>query len=168
MTPPDRPPQPPPPPEIDRRFRLYPWQWVGLPILVLIPVLALFGVFGHTRGAARAMTSALELDIQYSTRYRFKEIQPMYVRVRNRSDRTLDTVTVAFDTAYVARFSTVTFRPDISRSFEVELTDLRPGEVRLVAVELQGEMYWRHQGLVSSWHAGGDTASARVSTFIFP
>jgi hypothetical protein len=168
MAPEQKAPEPPPPPEIDRRLRLYRWQWVGLPVLVLIPVLALFGVFGHTRGDARAVTGALELDVQYSTRYRFRDIQPMYARVRNRSTAALDTVTVAFDTAYVDRFSTVTFKPDISRAYEVELMDVLPGEVRLVTVELQGERYWGHEGIVSVWHAGGDTASARVSTFIFP
>ena len=168
MTPSEKPPQPPPPPEIDRHFRLYPWQWIGLPLLVLIPILALFGVFGHTWADVRDAGADVEMEVRYPTRFRYKELQAMYVRVRNRSDRMLDTVTVAFDTGYINRFSTVTFKPDISRAYEVELTDVVPGEERLITVEIQGEAYWRHRGSITGWHSGADTAEVRVSTFIFP
>lgn len=168
MTPSEKPPEPPPPPEIDRRLRLYPWQWIGLPILVLIPVLALFGVFGHTWAEVRDAGADVEMEIRYPSRFRYKELQAMYVSVRNRSDRVLDTVTVAFDTAYINRFSTVTFKPDISRAYEVELTDLMPGDVRLIMVEIQGEAYWGHHGAISARHSDSDTAEVHVSTFIFP
>lgn len=41
-------PQPPEVPDIKRRIQLHPWQWIGIPLFLLIPILALFGVFGET------------------------------------------------------------------------------------------------------------------------
>lgn len=160
--------QPPSPPEIQRRFRLYRWQWIGLPALLLIPTLALFGTFGESWAEAADASEELELRIKYSSRFRYKALQEMEVRVLNRSDRLLDTVTVAFDTAYITRFSTVTFTPDVKTAYEVELTDLLPGETRLITVGLQGESYWRHSGSITAGRTGSPPAEVFVSTFIFP
>jgi hypothetical protein len=161
-------PRPPPPPQIDRRVRLYRWQWVGLPLLLLVPVLALFGVFGNTRAAVANAGGPLAIDVEYPTRFRFSETQDMYVRVANRSAIPLDTVTVAFDTGYMSGFAAPTFRPDIARAYEVELTHLKPGETRLITVELKGKEYWSREGRIAAWHTGPDTVSVAVSTLIFP
>lgn len=163
-----RPPDPPQAPEIDRRFRLYPYQWIGLPLMMLVPVLALFGVFGQSWDTARGATAALELELRYPSRFRYKQLNGMDVYVTNSSGRQLDTVTVSFDTAYINRFSTVTFVPSATGAYEVELTKVEPDERRLIRVELQGEKYWLHRGLIQAWAAGSDTLRVPVSTVVFP
>lgn len=156
-------------PDQPRRLRFYRFQWVGLPLLFLLPILALLGVFGETRGSADDMGAEIALRVEYPTRYRYKQIHPVEVAVENTSARTLDTVVVAFDPAYVRRFSTPAFIPSPTEPFEVELLDVRPGEVRRVWAELQGEHYGRHRGTIEAYQAGGtDTTSVSVSTFIFP
>lgn len=160
--------QPPRAPDIQRKIRFYRWQWIALPAIMLVPVLALFGVFGVSRDTARASTAELLIEISYPSRFRYKQIDRIHAFVTNRSQRQLDTVTVAFDSAYIARFSTVKFTPSALRAYEVELTDVHPGERRLISVELQGEEYWRHQGEISATSGSADTARVRIDTIVFP
>lgn len=115
-----------------------------------------------------AASTELDVRIDYATRYRYKMYNEMQVFVRNTSAQPIDTVTVAFDSAYISRFSDLAFIPSANQAFEVDLTDVQPGEVRQVWVELQGEYYGRHSGEVTATSGGPDTARARVSTIIFP
>jgi hypothetical protein len=146
-------------------------QWVGLPILFAIPVLTLLGVFGeHTRHAA-ASSRTLELRVEYPDRFRYRQVMELRAFVRNNSDAVLDTVTVAFDTAYVSRFSSVRFDPPVLMTYAVPLRAIAPGETRLVSVELWGQRYGRHRGTVAAYTKGGehgDTAAVQLATIVFP
>lgn len=161
-------PRPPRAPEIERSFRLHAWQWVAIPLIMLVPALALLGVFGESWDTTGAATADLEVELRFPSRFRYKQLNEMHAFVRNVSGRRLDTVTVSFDTTYISRFSTVIFTPSAVRAYEVELTGVSPGEQRLISVELQGEKYGRHTGAIAAWGTTTDTVSASVSTFIFP
>lgn len=104
-------PQFPQPPEVGRRPRLYGYQWVGLPLIALVVILALLGVFGESFGETAEEGSALSMRIEYPTRFRYKEINPIHVWMTNRTTQALDTVTVAFDKSYLLEFSNVSFIP---------------------------------------------------------
>jgi hypothetical protein len=137
--------------------------------MFLIPVLALLGVFGETWSRTEAASAALALRVEYPTRYRYKQINTVEVFAENVSRATLDTVVVAFDPAYVRRFSTVMFIPSPRVPFEVELLDVKPGEVRRVWAELQGEQYGRHRGRIEAYQQGSrDTVRVLVHTLIYP
>ena len=75
-------PQPPQPPEIRRRIAFHRTQLIGVPLLAIIPVLALFGVFGTTTGEARAESAELQMQVRYPTRFRYKVINSLTVEVR--------------------------------------------------------------------------------------
>ncbi|HEX2167380.1 MAG TPA: hypothetical protein VHG09_09145, partial [Longimicrobiales bacterium] len=55
-------PDPPGPPEIERKLSMYRFQLIGLPFLLAIPLLALFGVFGESRSDLRAESGSLEVS----------------------------------------------------------------------------------------------------------
>lgn len=161
--------QPPQPPELDRSLNLPGSQIAGVLAFALIVLLAGFGFFGETRATSSSSGSAaLDLKVDYPARFRYKQVNPLQVFVTNRSATLLDTVTVVFDTAYIAPFSNVSFTPAAARAWEVELTGLRAGETRRIEVGLQGERYGRHTGHISAYSSSSDTASAKVSTIIFP
>jgi hypothetical protein len=142
-------------------------QYVGLPLLAVIPVLALFGVFGERRADASSSSHVLEMRVRYPSRFRYRQIESLDVTVRNISSRTLDTVSVSIDTAYVTRFSSVRIEPTPREPFVVALINLRPMETRLVTAELWGERYGSHNGRISA-SAQADTVSTLVHTFVFP
>ena len=156
-------------PEVPRRFRLHPYQWVGIPLMFLVPVPALLGVFGETWERAEALGGGLALEVRYADRYRYKQINTVEAWVENRSGARLDTVVVAFDEAYVREFSALTFVPAATEAFEVALYDVAPGERRLVWAEFQAEHYGRHEGALRAYVPGApDTASVVLSTLVFP
>lgn len=156
-------------PEVPRRFRLHLYQWLGLPLLFLVPVLALFGTFGETERRVEAASEVLGLEVRYADRLRHKQTNAVEVRIENRSGTPLDTVVVSFDESYVTPFSVLAFVPSAAKPFEVELYGVAPGERRLVWVELQAEHYGRHAGALRVHGGGhGDTATIGLSTFVFP
>lgn len=160
-------PDPPAPPEIRRRVSLYSFQWIGLPFLLAIPVLALFGVFGERRNAAHAADGALEVSIEYPAVLRYRMLGAIDLRVRNRSASAIDTVTVALDTAYAARFSNLNAAPPITTAFQIELLDVPPDGTRRVRIELQADRYWSHSGHLTVT-TSTDTAGVLLTTMVYP
>jgi hypothetical protein len=165
--PPD-PSQPPEPPELPRHLRLYRSQWIGVPLLMLVPVLALLGVFGESRARTGAAGAGLELEIDYPIRIRTGQRTGIDVTVRNRSTASAERLTVVFDTAYFQRVADVRFIPPTSAAFEVSLPPLAPGAEELVRVEFDAEQLWRQAGWIGVRPNEGDATSARIRTFIFP
>jgi hypothetical protein len=155
-------------PDTAPRFRLYPEQWIGLPFLILIPVLALFGVFGETSQHVEARGSEIELKVDYLARYRYRQIGKLEVHVRNTTNRKMDTVTVAFDSRYVQQFSSPVLVPAPQIPFEVVLTDVLPDETRLVWAELEAGAFGIHSGSIRAYGVGPDTVSVQIRTTIFP
>lgn len=168
----DDPPHPPHPVRIQRRLSLYHFQWLGLALLMLIVLLALIGVFGETVDSATASTATVDFVVNYPSRFRYKMIDPLEVRVTNRSDTAFDTATVAFERAYIHAFSTVTFTPAAATitgdAYQVELNDIAPGETRVVTVQLQAEHYGQHTGAISLSMDGGDRVEVSITTLVFP
>lgn len=160
-------PDPPDPPEIPRRLSLYRFQMFGLPFLVAIPLLALFGVFGERRSGLEGERGALEVSGQYPTAFRYKMLESIDLHVRNRGAAPIDTITVALDSAYASRFSTITAVPGFTGPFEIDLPAVAPGDSRFVRIEIQAERYWSHKGSLTI-SAGADTIRLPLSTFVYP
>lgn len=159
-------PDPPGPPEAPRHVRLYRFQWIGLPLLAIVPILALAGAFGESWRVEEATSASLDATVHYPSRYRYKQLNSIEVWVTNRGAAAVDTLTVALDSALANRFSTVRAIPSFREPWEVELTDVLPGETRLVVIELQGERYGRHVGDLELM--GLDTVAVPLSIRIFP
>jgi hypothetical protein len=163
-------PDPPPPPEVPRHVRFHRYQWVGLTLLAVLPLLAIAGVFGETWRVESASGAGLEVSTRYPDRYRYKQLTSVEVWLTNTSAAVLDTVTVALDTALANRFSTVRALPAFADPYETEVTNVAPGETRLVVIELQSERYGRHEGdlVVRGPPTLPDTLVLPLSILIFP
>jgi hypothetical protein len=160
-------PDPPGPPEIRRRLSLYRFQLLGLPFLLVIPLLALFGVFGERWTAVNAESGALELSVRYPAVFRYMMIDAVELHVRNRGDTAIDTITVALDTAYATRFSTVSAVPPFTGPFELQLTDVAARASRRVMIEIQAERYWSHSGELTV-SSRADTIRIPLTTMVYP
>lgn len=160
-------PAPPSPPRRTPRVVLTTMQWIALPIIAAFPVLAAFGVFGERSSTASASSRTVDVRAAYPARFRYRQIQPLRVTVRNRSRQVLDTVFVSFDTGYISKFSSVRFDPPLHAAYVVPLTNLTPDATGLVAVELWGEQYGRHRGRIVV-RTGADSVAIPMSTLVFP
>jgi hypothetical protein len=157
----------PQPPSIPPKLRLSRKQWIGFPIILAIPIAALFGLFGERTALTRVKSASLDVVASYPERFRYRQVQSLHLSVRNLSTQPLDTITISFDTAYIPRFSSVRFDPPVKKAYDVELIDVKPMESRFVAVEMWGQDYGMHHGTIVA-RAGADSAILRIRTFVFP
>jgi hypothetical protein len=158
---------PPAPPEISRRIILTTKQKIGLPLIAAIPILALFGVFGEKQDYVSARSGALAIAVEYPSRFRYRQTAPVVVHLQNVGSGVLDSVRLSFDTAYISRFSGVRFEPDVGSAYVVTLSNLLPGERRLVAASLEGDRFGKHRATLSV-RSPRDSLSLSWSTFVFP
>lgn len=155
------------PPQTRRRIAFTGKQRIGIPLLALIPVLALLGVFGERSTTVQARSASLAASVQYPVRFRYRQTEALQIVVRNISPRVIDTIEVSIDTAYLTRFTGVRLTPEPKTAFMVQLTGVKPGEQRLVASELQGERYGRHHGRIVV-STPNDSLVVNVRTLVFP
>lgn len=169
--------EPPQPPEAlpsPAKPLLSPLQWVGLPLLILLPVLAIIGVLGPGVDQATAASEALSLRVQYPARARKGTAIAAVIRVANSGSAPLSGVTVAIDRAYLDGFGTVEVTPSelliSDASYEVQVGDLPAGASRHVLIQLEpGRAYGRRTGTVSVSADGVDQpVGVPVATFTFP
>lgn len=162
-------------PDIEKKWRFKWVQKVGVPFLLLIPLLALLGVFGPNIETVTERGEVLSLEVSYPTRFRYKTIAPVHIRVTNIAAQTAPTVTVRLERNYLSAFSNVAFQPSVAsisdEAYYVQLTDLQAGESRIVDLEMQAENYWEQRGVVAAAAGGLEAtpdAAVSVETFIFP
>jgi hypothetical protein len=164
--------QPPQPPTVARRLQFHHLQLIGIPLLLLVPVLALFSVFGETVSSTVAASPELELHVEYPTRFRYKMIDTVMVSFTNVSARTLSSVQVEFERAYVEKFSTVAFTPSVKHvtdaAYIVEVNELLPGETRIISVTIQAEKFGRHAGSITATYDNAERLQVSIDTFAFP
>jgi hypothetical protein len=161
-------PEPPTLPEVPRRIRLYPGQWIGIPILFLVPVLALFNVFGESRQQVRDGSAELLVEVEYPDRLRSGQRSDIAVRVENHSARAIEGGGVSLDPGYFGRFADLIVMPAALVPYRVELPRLEPGQTSLVRVELAGGRAGRHEGEIAVASDGGEAIRVRLRTFVFP
>lgn len=165
-------PRPPEPPDVDRKLQFYPWQLAGIMLIALVPILALFNVFGEAVETTGATGTSLEVSVMYPARYRYKMIDPVQISVHNISSQSIPTVTVRIDRSYLDSFSNVTLTPSAKTitedAYEVELTDLKAGETRRVVAEIQAEKYGSHEAVIATVPEGAEPVEVSIETFVFP
>src|SRR5690554_5420584 len=98
-------PQPPQPPQMERKIQLYPYQWIGVPLLFLLPVLALVGAFGGRSSTVSAANEAVQLQVEYPARTRYRMIEPLIIGTTNLTGQGSITMTVTISRAYIEQFS---------------------------------------------------------------
>lgn len=136
-------------------------------LILAIPVLASFNLFGETRTLVEARGSSITVTVDYASRMRHGSLDVFAVLLTNGAGSPLDTVRVEFDSSYIAKFTEPQFLPAESRAFEVELADVAPGETRRVQVGLRANAYGRHRGRVAVTHSS-DSVDVVLETIVFP
>jgi hypothetical protein len=159
---------PPEVPEVPRRVRLYPAQWIGIPFLMVVPVLAALGVFGEVRSQVETSDGTFRLHVDHPARMRMGQRSGVAVRVENLTASALDTVTVYLDPDYFTRFVDVLFTPEPRDRFQSEIVGLPPGETSLVHVELVGWKAWRHSGWIAARAGEREAVELPIRTLVFP
>lgn len=164
--------QPPEPPPFERRVRIGRLQWIGVPLLALIPLAALFGAFGQRSGSARAAGDGVTLELRYPSLLRYKTALPFELTVHNSGAQPLSQVAVRIDHAWLSCFTRIDLMPQpqrlTERHAEIVIDELPAGAQRKVVGVFEARDRGRHSGQASVAIGGRVVATAELSTVVLP
>lgn len=158
---------PPSPPAIAPRLRMRMVELVGIAMFAVLPLLAVLGVFGPATSSRTAARDGLAVEAKFPSKLRFEMKDRLDLHVRNTGPELLEHVSVQVSGQYLHGFSAVSFTPEATRAYEIELEKLLPGETRLVSLELTADSYGRHDGEVVV-AAGATRLALPLTTLTFP
>jgi hypothetical protein len=157
---------------MERKWQFNLLQAIGMPLLMLLPILALLGGFDERFTAANASGATVEMQVDYPVHLRYRTSQSIGVRLHNISEQPIPAITVRFGRTFMDQFSHIVFMPNVDtiteETYEVEIRDVPPGATRYVTVEIQGERYGRHRGVITAEPESGEEVQVQVETLIFP
>lgn len=157
-------------PPLKRKFRLWPHQWIGLPILFAIPILAITGVLGESSEKIEVSTELKNVEIsgEYPKRLHYGKSEKIELTLSNNSSSILDEVELHFEGDYLKHFSDVSFTPSVEEGYKLKIKNIKPGESRHVAVSVRGESYGSHSGKIDAVVGDRKIASIDLNSFVFP
>jgi hypothetical protein len=159
-------------PDMQAGFKLYPHQMIGIPILLLIPFLAVLGLFGISTEQKYEATDNVAVTVEYPTRFRYKQTNAIQVSITNQTSSTLNEVLVQVDRSYIDQFSDVVFTPQVSRItddfYEVNLTNIAANDTQYVHVAIQAQQAGIHKGNIVVQPSVGDSVEVNLQTWAFP
>lgn len=162
---------PPEIPDVKRRFRLHKYQYIGLPLLFILPLLSLLGMFGQTMHSKEKSEGGLRVRVEYPSRTRFSVDGKIDVEVQNTSNAPLEQVQVRIDRAYLRHFDEVIFTPEVvnvvDNYYQIDLPTLAPGETQHVIVAMKANNYGQRRGSVTA-AVGETTLKIALNTFTLP
>lgn len=165
-------PRPPQPPEFQRKLQLYPFQYILIPLLFLIPVLAILGFFGETVAIQSANNPSLSVQVEYWSRTRHKVGAPLKVRITNQTDSDMTDINVHFDRDYIDAFLWLSFLPTVTsvtdEDYIVTIDDLPAGQTQAVTVDLKAEKIGVISGTVTIEAETIEPISVRLESLLFP
>jgi hypothetical protein len=160
--------RPPPAPVLPRRVRLGRAQWLGMPLLLLVPLIALTGFFGDTSRRTQVATSGLRVELEHPERQRAGQRREIRIEVWNLSGAPVEEVVVELDPAYMDRFATLSSTPEPRDAYRLVFEGVEPGARHHARIETEAVRAWRSRGRLLVTSSAGDSAALELRTFVFP
>jgi hypothetical protein len=160
--------RPPGAPDTRRRIRLYLHQWIGLPLLALVPALAMLGVLGTARQQAVVEGEHLQVRVDHPARLRVGQRADLRIEVRNRRGSAVDGIAVMVDHAYLEGFTEVRFTPGPAGTEHPALDSLAALDSGSVTVSIEADRPWLRQGQVRVAARETDTLTVEIRTLVLP
>jgi len=157
----------PDPPSMRHRIHLPVLQWIGLPLMVVPPALALAGVFDPHDVHHERRVGALVVEVTAPDRGRLNRNLELEVDVYNGGARALDPE-IAISPEYLAGAQSIEMVPSPERAWATRLRDLAPGERRRVEVDWLGDRGGVQRGVLRISDGEEHEARIELQTLIFP
>lgn len=150
-----------------------PLQTWGMPLIALLPVLAVVDLIGTAEEQVVAEADGVRLEVSYPRRSHRDVTTPLTVTVSNLRGSALEDVYVLVPRDYVERFDEFELRPSAewvsADSFRLSLGSVPPGESRVATALLTPGDYGRVSGSVQVGSGGeAPLVNAEFATVTFP
>jgi len=155
------------PPQVTRRLHFRRLQWFGVPLLAILPAMALSGLFEPQVSQQQVQRGGLRMLVQYPTRLLIRERATVEIQIDNQSSRTADGIHVVLPREYFEAFTDAHVLPSPDRHECNPQARLSPGEGCRLAINFEAERYWQHQGDVVA-KVGGQSLKISLRTLVYP
>lgn len=163
---------PPQPPAIDRRLQFARLQLVGMPLMMLVPLLAVFGLLGEARERTERAGDGVRVRVDYPGRARFEADTRLRLSVENVGSAALSDTRVEFERGLMDALSGIGFSPPVERidrqAYVVGLGELAPGAERVVFLDFRPSERGRLGGRVTLRAAGAPLVEVPIEVLVFP
>ncbi|MBZ5713379.1 hypothetical protein [Nannocystis pusilla] len=164
--------EPPTAPEIERRLQFHRLQMIGVPLLLVAPVLALAGRLGDARERVEIVERGVGLAVEFPVRDHFEDWSRIEVTVANDTGAPLSGVRAEFARGLFDFLSRPVFHPGLERidddAYVVGLGDIAAGEAHSVVVDYLPNSYGRLAGVVRLRAGAFELAEIPISLVVLP
>jgi hypothetical protein len=165
-------PKPPQPPEFKPRLQFYPFQYAGMALIFLLPILALLNVFSSHTDTTSASGNNLRLEVTYPSRILHDLHTQVEIRVENTADQPLSDVVLRIEKSYGEMIGGDSISPSVTSItedfYEVALPDFSPGESQLVTISGYSDGARLYTGTIEARVSGASDVSLHVESIVFP
>lgn len=158
-----------------RVVRLGALEWIGIPLLALLPALALLGALGpaHTEVEETVPAANLRLELRHPARLRHKSDGALRVRVHNSGPTERRGLTIGLDQHYLDHFGRVLALPPpqslSGEALRIPLPPLAAGESASVRLVLEANDWGRRTGWIELGDERGQAlARLEFQTLVLP
>ena len=164
--------EPPESPPFKRKLRFYVFQFIGLPFILLIPLLAISGLFDQTRTESEQSNDEISIHMDYPSRYRHKTEGTILIHVQNNSQESIPSLRLEISRDYLDQFSELRFFPELNQisadSYIIELSEIPHDTSELIRIELLASNYGEATGLVAAIAEGVEPLRLSINSFTYP
>lgn len=154
-------------PPLRRRLRFSLLQRIAIPILAVLPALALAGVFDEDPIVVERTVGSLAMRAEIPQRIRQNRTAVVHVDLENRGSEPVSAV-VALSPEYLEESIAIEMTPHPHRAWASRFDRIEPGARARVSLQYEGESAGMHEGVLRVVDGAGHEARVRVRTFVFP
>ena len=155
-------------PQLRPHLRMWKYQWIGIPLILIMPILAIMGVFGREIKNLNITGGGITAQIEYPSKIRYGQEEFIRVELTNDSSKTMRDVSVSFDKNYIQKFDGSEFKPQADINYFVKAGDISPGNKKILEVKLKAGERGSNSGKIIISSRNKEIISEELNTFIFP
>jgi hypothetical protein len=154
-------------PVVSSNIQTWRFQWIGIPLLIMIPILSLLGVFDRGTNIKKIEGHDFKAKIEFPGKLRDGEVEYIRIEVTNTSSKQLDKISAGLNREYFAKFSDVTFFPEANDIYEVELKEIPSGQSRYIDIKVKAREFGTYKGELKLT-TKNSSFKISLTTFVFP
>jgi hypothetical protein len=151
---------------------MHPLPWVGLGVILLVPLLAVAGVFGPTQKSITAQDAGLRLEVSYPARMRYLTINELRIKIQNTTAVAAPLITVVVDRQFLENFAELALEPSADQitaeGYVIELREVPAQAERHILISFRARGHFGHSGWVRAIAEDQPALTVPMSVFVFP
>ena len=155
-------------PEFRPRIKAWRYQWIGFPLILAIPILAILNVFGLSMDEQHFSKDGLSIKTEFPGVMRHGQVEYLRLEITNQSESNLENVKVHFAPLYLKKFDEVEFSPPVEENYVVNLGSIQEGTTKYLDLRLRAGKRGNYQGDITVLQNEKLLYETNIKTHVLP